>query len=169
MRFKSLTAPAVLAALALLTAPAWATDWARTNSAAYGFSADFPSKPKEETSVQQGVKMYSLAAGDRNGLCLVLRGEYPYVIDPDVELVASRDSFVKGMSAKLTTSKRITFQRGDKKLQAMEFDAASATHDMRSILVIDGSYAYQVAAAVPKTGGEPKDLERCVRGLTLTP
>lgn len=167
MRITSLAAPAALASLALFVASAWAADWTRTESPTYGFAADFPSKPKEESSVQQGVKMYSLASGDRNLVCLVLRGEYPYVINPDVELVASRDSFIKGMSAKLTATKRITFQRGAKKLQALEFDAANDTHDMRSIIVIDGTYAYQVAGLVLKAG-DSKNLERCVRGFALT-
>src|SRR5262245_41852629 len=130
MRTKVLAASAALASLTIFAASAWAADWSRTERPSYGFAADFPAPPKEESSVQQGVKMYSLASGDRTLVCLVLRGEYPAVIDPDVELVASRDSFVKGMSAKLTTSKRITFPRGSKKLQATEFDAVNDTHTM---------------------------------------
>src|SRR5690242_14515316 len=118
MRITSLAASIAFASVGALTVPAWATDWTRTESAAYGFSADFPGKPSDESSVQDGVKMYSLAAGDTHALCLVLRGEYPYVINPDVELVASRDSFVKGMSAQLGKSKRTTFKRGKNVLQA---------------------------------------------------
>jgi hypothetical protein len=146
-----------------------AADWVRVNSAAYGFAADFPEQPKEESTVDNGVKIYSLAAGDSNGLCIALRGEYPYTVDPDVELVASRDNFVKGMSATLSNSKRTTFMRGSKSLAALEFNASSATHDFRSILVVEGPYAYQIAGGVPKTDGNASDLERCVRGFMLTP
>ena len=168
MRVSSKAIAGVFLSLAFAT-PVFAADWVRSESKAYGFSADFPSKPKEESSSTSGVPMHSMAAGDTKALCLVVRGDYPNTVDPNVELPASRDSFVKGMSATLSTSKRITFKRGDKTLSAMEFDAASATHNLRSIIVIDGTYAYQVAGAVSKTDGDPKNLERCVRGFALTP
>lgn len=168
MRISSVTMWGILLSIAFSTS-AFAGGWVRTESKAYGFSADFPSKPSQESSSTGGVPMHSMAAGDAKALCLVVRGDYPKTVDPDVELPASRDSFVKGMSATLSTSKRITFKRGDKTLAAMEFDATSATHDLRSIIVIDGTYAYQVAGAVSKADGDPKNLERCVRGFALTP
>ena len=37
------------------------------------------------------------------------------------------------------------------------------------MIVIDGVKAYQVMAGVPDAGGDSADLERCVRGFTLTP
>jgi hypothetical protein len=168
MRVLSVASWSLLLSFAV-TAPAFAGDWVRSESEAYGFSADFPGKPSQESSATGGVPMHSMSAGNVKALCLVVRGDYPYTVDPEIELPASRDSFVKGMSATLTSSKRITFKRGDKTLAAMEFDAASATHNLRSIIVIDGTYAYQVAGAVSKKDGDPKNLERCVRGFALTP
>lgn len=158
---------------ALLLGTAFATtavadDWVRKETTAHRFSAVFPSAPKEESSVDQGVKLYSMAAGDGRALCIALRGEYPYVIKPDIELPASRDNFVKGVKATVTSEKRITFPRGSRKLTATEFTASSDTHNFLSILIIDGSSAYQVAGGVSKTNGNQADLERCVRGFTFT-
>ncbi len=151
------------------TAIVQAADWARTDKPAYGFSAAFPSTPNEQSSLENGVKTYSLSAGDGDVLCFVIRGEYPYVVNPDVELVAGRDNFANEVHAAVTTSKRTTFKRGIKALQALEFDATRPSHDFRSIIVVDGSYTYQVVGAVSKTNGDPKNLERCVRAFALTP
>jgi hypothetical protein len=159
-----------LAAAFLLLAPVAANaDWTRSDVKEFGFTAVFPVAPKREDSVDQGVKLTSYAAVANGSLCIVMHGLYPYVINPDVEIPASRDNFVKGISAQLGTQSPINFYRGTKKLRAHKFDANSETYMFRSILVIDGPIAYQVAGGVPRNGGVITDLDRCVNGFKLTP
>lgn len=158
-----------LTAVALVLAPAAANaDWTRSDVPEFGFSAVFPEAPKRDDSASDGVKLTSFAAVVNGSLCIVMHGLYPYVIKPDAEIAASRDNFVKGVSAQLVTQKPIDFFRGTKKLRAHKFDANSATYQFRSILVIDGTSAYQIAGGVPK-GASTVDLDRCVDGFKLTP
>src|SRR5262245_30171020 len=123
-------------------------DWTEVSNTTHKFSASFPAKPEVDSSVQNGIKNNTTAAVDNGVMCIVVVGDYGYTIKPDVELPASRDSFVKGVSATVTTEKRITFPRGATMLPASEFDAASDGYTFRTILVIDGSLAYQVTGGV---------------------
>jgi hypothetical protein len=93
MRFTPLAVSAAMASLALLAGSAWAADWSRTDSPTLGFSAEFPSKPKEEASTQQGVKMNSLAAGDRNLTIVGVEdfGDVAVRLDPDGGVVRLKD------------------------------------------------------------------------------
>jgi hypothetical protein len=146
-----------------------AAGWVQHNAPDKGFSAVFPKAPKVEDSTQDGVKMTSYAASASGALCIVIAADYPYVINPDTETVASRDNFAKGVSATVKTSKRIKFSRGATKLEAMAFDADSASYKFRSIIVIEGSRAYQIAGGVPIPDGDTAELDTCVNGLVLTP
>lgn len=114
------------------------------------------------------MKLTSYAAVANGSLCIVMHGLYPYTINPDAEIPASRDNFVKGVKAQLITQSPIDIYRGTKKLRAHKFDANSETYQFRSILIIDGPVAYQVAGGVPK-GASTVDLDTCVNGLKLTP
>lgn len=146
-----------------------AAGWMQHNAPDKGFQAVFPKAPKVEDTTQDGVKMTSYAASAAGALCIVIAADYPYVINPDTETVASRDNFAKGVSAKVTTSKRIKFPRGATQLEAMAFDAASDKYTFRSLIIIEGSRAYQIAGGVPIPDGDTAELDTCVNGLVLTP
>lgn len=152
-----------------LVGTASAAGWVQHNAPDQGFSAIFPKAPDVENSTQDGVKMTSYSAAAAGAMCIVLAADYPYVIDPDVETVASRDNFAKGVSATVSSSKRIKFSRGATQLEAMAFDAASANYKFRSIIIIEGSRAYQIAGGVPIPDGDTAELDACVNGLVLTP
>lgn len=162
-----------LIALALLASTAFATvvhaDWGRSVVPAYGFSADFPGPPRQETSTDNGRKMNIFTGAGAGGFCIVGFIEDTNIVDPNAQLVAGRDSFAKSVSAQVTNSKRTTFPRGTTKLPALKFDAASAKHWFRSLSMIDASGVYQVVAGVPKEGGDMELLERCIRGFKLIP
>jgi len=146
-----------------------AAGWVQHNAPDKGFQAVFPKAPKVEDTAQDGVKMTSYAASAAGALCIVIAADYPYVINPDTETVASRDNFAKGVSAKVTTSKRVKFSRGATQLEAMAFDAASDKYKFRSLIIIEGSRAYQIAGGVPIVDGDTAELDTCVNGLVLTP
>jgi hypothetical protein len=153
----------------VLGGTAHAGGWVQHNAPDKGFSAVFPKAPKVENSIEDGVKMTSFAASAAGALCIVIAADYPYVINPDTETVASRDNFAKGVTAKVTTSKRIKFSRGSTQLEAMKFDADSASYKFRSLIIIEGSRAYQIAGGVPIPDGDTAELDTCVDGLVLTP
>jgi hypothetical protein len=155
-------------AAALAFAPAAHADWAKQDVPDFGFSGVFPAELKRESSTEDGVKLSTFAAVADGRMCLVVAGDYPYVIDPNVELVASRDNFVKGVKATLGNSKRLKVSRGATQLEAMEFDAKSATYSFKSLIVIEGSRAYQVAGGVPNDDADKAELETCLRGFALT-
>lgn len=155
--------------LTLALAPAAQAGWVSHNAPEFGFSANFPAPPKTKTTVNDGVTLTSFSGAATGALCIVMAGDYPYVINPDDETVASRDNFVKGVGAKLTTSKRTTFSRGAQQLPAMSFEAESPKMKFKSLIVIEGSRAYQIAGGVPIPDGDTAELDACVGGLILTP
>lgn len=146
-----------------------AAGWVLHNVPELGFQANFPKTPKREESTENGVKMVSFSAAVEGTMCLIIAADYPYVINPDEETVASRDNFVQGVKAKLKGSERVKVLRGTTQLEAMKFDAESDTYIFRSLIVIEGSRAYQIAGGIPKPDGDPVSLDACVQGLLLTP
>lgn len=153
----------------LLTTGVANAEWQKTDVPEFGFSAMFPAAPKREQNTDHGVQLTSYVAIADGALCIVMHGLYPYTVNPDVEIPASRDNFVKGVSAKLLSEKPLEFPRGSKKLRALEFDAKGAMYTFRSILIIEGAHVYQIAGGTPNKDGKQSDLESCVRGLKLTP
>lgn len=155
--------------LALAMTPAAQAGWVQHNAPEFGFSAIFPKAPAQETTTEDGVKMMTFAAAVNGAMCIVIAADYPYVINADDETVASRDNFAKGVTAKVSTSKRIKVARGITQLEAMIFDAESATYKFRSMIVIEGSRAYQIAGGVPIPDGDTAELDACIGGFVLTP
>ncbi|MBC8037600.1 MAG: hypothetical protein H7X89_10335 [Rhizobiales bacterium] len=155
--------------LALAFVSAAQAEWVEGNVPEFGFSALFPKAPEKGETIEDGVKITSFSGAADGKFCIVVAGDYPFVINPDEETVASRDNFAKGVNAKVTTSQRITFPRGLTDLQAIKFDAESDTHTFRSLIVIDGSRAYQVAAGMSKPVSDGTDLDTCIGGFKLTP
>lgn len=155
--------------VALAFAPVAQAEWAKHDVPEFGFSASFPKTPKRESSTEDGVKLTSFVGALNGAMCIVMAGDYPYVIKPDVETVASRDNFAKGVGGKVTTSKRVKFPRGATQLEAMEFDVVSDTYTFRSLIIIEGSRAYQVAGGVPNADPDKAELEACLRGFALIP
>lgn len=155
--------------VALALAPVAQAEWAKHDVPEFAFSASFPKVPERETSTENGVTLNTYAAVLDGAMCLVMAADYPYVINPDEETIASRDNFAKGISGKVTTSKRTKYARGATQLEAMEFDAVSDTYTFRSLIVIEGSRAYMVAGGVPNADTDKAELEACLRGFALTP
>ena len=153
----------------LALAPLAHAEWVHHNVPEFGFSALFPKAPDKETTTENGVDMTTYSAVVDGKMCIVLAANYHYVINADEETVASRDNFAKGVSAKVGTSKRVTFPRGETLLPAMEFDAESDRYSFRSLIVIEGSWAYMVAGGAPKPDIDTAALVACLRGFTLTP
>lgn len=155
--------------VALVLAPAATAGWVQHNAPEFGFSGVFPKAPEYEASTSDGVKMNTFVGAAPGALCIIIAADYPYVINPDEETIASRDSFVKGVGATLKTSKRVTFARGSQQLPAIAFEADSASMKFKSLIVIDGSRAYQVGAGIPIPDGDTAELDTCVGGFVLTP
>jgi hypothetical protein len=153
----------------LALAPLAHAEWVQHSAPEFGFSALFPKAPDKEATTENGVNMTTYSAVVDGKMCIVLSADYPYIINPDEETVASRDNFAKGVSATVGASKRITFPRGATFLEAMEFDAESDKYTFRSLIVIEGARAYMVAGGVPKPAIDTAALDACLRGFTLTP
>lgn len=167
MRFIAKT----FAALAIVSTGAAAAqkEWGQVEEKALGYSAVFPEAPKPDVRVEQGVTVKSNVGTAPGMLCLVEMGDYGQHIDAPAELAASRDNFVNGVGATVSTQKRTSFQRDSVSLPALEFDASNPTIKFRSIIVVDGQRVYQVTGGMPKEGGNEANLEHCVRGFRLLP
>lgn len=157
----------LLASLTIV--PAAQAGWVLHSEPGLGFQANFPATPTRQESTEDGVKMTTFAGVANGVMCLIVAANYGYTIKPDEETVASRDNFAKGVSATISKSERIKFPRGATQLEAIKFDAASAKYSFRSLIVIDGTWAFQIAGGVPKPDGDDAELDACVGGLVLLP
>jgi hypothetical protein len=143
--------------------------WVQHSAPDLGFSANFPKAPDREETTENGIKMSTFSAVVEGTMCLIIAADYGYTINPDEETVASRDNFAKGVKATVKNSQRIKVLRGATPLEAIRFDAESSTYIFRSLIVIEGQRAYQIAGGIPKPDGDPVSLDACVDGLMLTP
>ncbi len=98
---------------------------------------------------------------------MVVVAQYQRTIDAGKEIAAIRNAFVKAMKATVTAGKPKSFARGDAQLEALEFEANNDERSFRSLIIIDGQRAYQVAGGVSKVDGDTAELEACVGGFRL--
>ncbi len=91
--------PGIVAALAF--APVAQAEWAKHDVPEFGFSASFPKAPERESTTENGVKLNSFGRRRGRRRCASsMAGDYPYVINPDEETVASRTISRRASAAK---------------------------------------------------------------------
>lgn len=152
-----------------VTASAVAAEWAQNTVGRFQFSGTFPSEPKVEESVEDGVKLTTYLSAVPGVLCLATIGDYPSIPSVEEELNASRDNFIKAMKGEITSSVRSSFFRGTTELPSLKFEGTSETLRFQSIIVVEKARVYMILGGVPKDGGAQGDIDRCVGGFALTP
>ena len=162
--------------MACATSPANA-EWVSYSSKTYGFTALFPKTPtadsdKHVTTVASKDYIFEThqftGRGANGSLCIVAHSLETWPMVVDEQLATNRDSMASNIGATVTTSKRTTLARGASAVPALLFDAAGADYAFRTLEVIDGQSAYEVVAGVPIGNSDDSDLDRCIKGFSLT-
>jgi hypothetical protein len=155
-----LFAPAVLAALIVGALPAGAQQagWAPFSSPEGRFSVRLPEPPQHMTEQESDPRVptpltsHTFMSIDGRRHYVVSYVDYPagFKGDVEIELGASRESFVKRVNGKLGGSKRVEIRRGNDVLPAEEFTVTEGDNEHTVITILDNERPYQVVAVIPK-------------------
>ena len=133
---------------------AFQTDtWIKFAPAGGDFSVMLPAEPKEmESTPVRDFTSHTLGLVVDNAVYVICYGDYaPSVhLDPDAELLANRDSFLKGLQGSATSTKKIELD-GRK---GIEFTGESSEYNLQSRVHISGNRVYQIAVGLKQGGAD---------------
>ena len=154
-----MVAPAVLAlVLGALPAGAQQAGWVPFSGPDGRFSVQLPESPKHMTEQAADPRLptpltsHTFMSTDGRRHYVVSYVDYPagFKGDVDLELSASRETFVKRVNGKLVGSKRVSYQSGNDVLPAEEFTATEGDNEHTVLTIVDNERPYQVVAVIPK-------------------
>jgi hypothetical protein len=159
----------VFVALLLITlcnalAPGFqSANWIKVDSTVGDFSILMPCEAKENKESKDSQYgpytsyMFSCTSTERE---VFLAGWVDYdpkfIFNPQKELEANRDAFLKGLSATLGTSASLTY-RG---YQGLEFDGYTDVASFRARVFIIGKRPYMLTAAFLKGNEHPQNIDK---------
>ncbi len=122
------------------------SEWVKLAPVGGGFSIMMPGKAEEkvEPSDQFTFHLYSVTTD--KAIYLASYGDYaPSIkLDPDGELIANRDNFLKGVNATLGESKKVPLEGH----AGLEFSGESDQASFKSRVYLFGNRVHQIAVAV---------------------
>jgi hypothetical protein len=152
-------APAVLAlVLGALPSAAQQAGWVSFSPPDGRFSIRLPEPPQLMTEQSADPRLptpltsHTFMSIDGRRYYVVSYVDYPagFKGDVELELNASRETFVKKVNGTLVGSKRVSYQRGNDTLPAEEFTATEGDKEHTVLTIIDKERPYQVVAVIPK-------------------
>ncbi len=173
---------AVVASFFLLAisqmALAQSLDWRRVSPAGTDYSVLFPANPTEnppdadkgpDGSVRSTTRVAQFSG---NGIfCGSSVADYNFTFDPNAELDADRESFLKSVHGTLGTSQRGEFTNGSDKLPELTFDfqAPEMGYRGKAIVVVKGNSAYMLVFLFSKDHDYTAEMERFLSSLEFAP
>ena len=167
-----------LAAAALSTgAQAASAEWVKLASPEGRFIIACPTPPSHKAWQEEDVSagkpriVHVYQCGNAALSVVVAYADYPAGtrIDPDAELTANRDTFLKRVEATPVSSKPFLYQPGPAKtLPALDVEAKSAQRNYRSFGIVDGDRVYQVAVGAPNDSNSAVKMQEVLRTFQLT-
>ncbi len=150
--------------------------WTPFRSAEFKFAVVFPNEPvkddpvldkRTDGSVASTTFMFTASAP---GVYASIAGgtDYNFTVDAERELLASRDNFVKGLSAKLVSSRRFDFQSADGKLPAISFSLESEVWLGKAIIIVKGNRGYMAAFVYQKGRGYAGAANKFLASFEIT-
>lgn len=168
---KSLTRILPITTLVLLLAsslPAMqSNNWVKVAPAGGGFTVMMPVEPKEleQTPLPEfSSRIFGENVNDFVYICLY--GDYAASIhlNPDAELAANRDNFLKVLNASLISTKKIELDGR----AGLEFTGENAQSTFQSRVYILGNRVFQIAVGVPKGTADTANATRFLQSFAFT-
>ncbi len=155
---KSLLVFAILICAVSTTARTYQADWVRVEPLGGGFSVMMPAKPEEKVEPSDQFTFHLFTVTTSKAIYLASYGDYaPSIkLDPEGELLANRDNFLKGVNAKLIESHKINLDGR----AALEFTGESDQASFKSRVYLFGNRVHQIAVAVFKGQDDPDGMNR---------
>ena len=145
--------------LALTTSlSAYQSDWVKVAPVGGGFSVMMPGKPEEKLEPSDDFTFHLFTVTADKAIYLASYGDYaPSIkLDPEGELLANRDNFLKGVNAKLIDSRKITLDGR----AGLEFTGESDQASFKSRVYLFGNRVHQIAVAVFKGQDDTDNMNR---------
>jgi hypothetical protein len=145
---------------------AYQGDWVKVAPVGGGFSIMMPSKPEEKIEPSDEFTFHLFTVTGEKAIYLASYGDYaPSIkLDPDGELLANRDNFLKGVKAKLIESRKIVLDGHP----GLEFTGESDQASFKSRVYLFGNRVHQIAVAVFKGQDDTDNMNRFFASLTFS-
>jgi hypothetical protein len=158
----------ILVFLLLWSAPhaAQTGEWIKLAPPGGGFSVMMPIKPNESMETKENYTVHSYGAATANTIFIAVYVDYaPSVkLNDAAELVANRDNFLKGLNARLISSKEIKLDGRS----GLEFIAEDDRRSYKSRVYILGNRVHQIATAVFKDSDDTEKVDRFFASFAFT-
>jgi hypothetical protein len=129
-------------------------EWVKLSPPGGGFTIMLPGRTEEEVQPGDDFTFHSFGVRTDKGVYIIGYGDYAARIklDPPRELDANRESFLKGLNARLIASKKVTLDGHD----GLEFTGESSQFFLKSRVYLIGNRVYQLSVAI-ETGKDDTD------------
>jgi hypothetical protein len=141
-------------------------EWINLAPPGGGFSVMMPIKPNESMETKENYTVHSYGAATARTIFIAVYVDYaPSVKLNDAgELVANRDNFLKGLNARLISSKEIKLDGRS----GLEFTAEDDGRSYKSRVYIHGNRVHQIATAVFKDTDDAENVDRFFASFAFT-
>ncbi len=141
-------------------------DWIKVAPLGAGFAILMPTRPVESVEPKQDYTSHVFSAVAGNTIFILCYVDYAasMKIDEPGELAANRDNFIKGVNARLISSKEISFDGH----AGLEFAAEDDHRTFKSRVYILGNRVHQVASASLKSEDDSENVNRFFNSFTFT-
>src|SRR5436190_8044504 len=153
------TSKAIIVALVLACALyAQQGDWVRVAPPSAGFSILMPTRPTEGVETKEEYTLHSFGASAGTTIFVAVYVDYApsTKLNEAAELAANRDNLLKGMNARLTSSKEIKLDGH----AGLEFTGADDRRLYMSRVYISGNRVHQIGTAVLKEDQDSENVDR---------
>ena len=161
-RFKSILVLLLLTSLM----HAQQREWVKVAPLGAGFSILMPTRPTEAIESKELFTVHSFVASTGNTLLIAVYFDYApsMKMNGATELVANRDSFLKGVNAQLISSKEIKLDGR----AGLEFTGEDERRLYKSRVYIFGNRVHQIASVILKSDEDTENVDRFFASFAFT-
>ena len=160
--------PISILLILLLTSslPAQQREWVKVAPLGAGFTVMMPTRPTEAVETKELFTVHSLVTTTGNTLLIAVYVDYApsMKMDEAAELAANRDNFLKGINARLVSSKEIKLDGRS----GLEFTGEDDLRLYKSRVYILGNRVHQIATATLKDDQDMESVNRFLASFAFT-
>ena len=166
MRNRIYAALVVMLFAAALPARAQEAEWLKFAPTGGGFSILLPAPTREETEAKRDFTSHLFTTRNDRALYLVGYGDYApnMTLNPDGELMAVRDNFLRALQAHLVDSRSVTLAGHP----GLEFTGENDRTSFKSRIYLVGNRVYQCAAVVLPSKDDAANVDRFFSSFAFT-
>jgi hypothetical protein len=163
---KHISASILLILLLTSSMRAQQREWVKVAPLGAGFSISMPSRPTEavETTEQYSTHSFATSAGATFFVAVYVDYAPGMKIDEAAELAANRDNFLKGINARLVSSRETKLDGRS----GLEFTGEDDRRLFKSRVYIFGNRVHQIATATLKDDQDTESVDRFFASFAFT-